>query len=154
MTNDERALARFWDKVSFGEHPNSCWTWSRALSRGYGKFSFHGRTVRAHRWIYVRTFGVLPAGQAVRHLCDRPACVRLDHLIAGTQSENMHDMKVRGRASCGERHWSAKVSNAEVLEIRRLYAEGGSTQAALGSLYKISQSQVSRIVNRTKWARI
>lgn len=44
------------------------------------------------------------------------------------------------------RPWSAKLTDGEVEEIRRLYAEGGVSQAALGRAFDVSQVAVSKIV--------
>ena len=38
-------------------------------------------------------------GDVVRHACDRPSCVRLSHLIVGTQGENLADARRRRRRS-------------------------------------------------------
>lgn len=48
----------------------------------------------------------------------------------------------------------AKVTASQVIVIRRMYEKQGYTQKQLGRIFCISQSQVSRIVLRQRWADI
>lgn len=79
-----------------------CWEWSGARNeQGYGLFTasrlgFQG--TRAHRVVYEHFTGALVrADQVLRHRCDNPPCVNPDHLLVGTQADNVSDMMVRGR---------------------------------------------------------
>ena len=65
---------------------------------GYGGFSVDGRSVRAHRHAWERVNGPIPDGLIVRHKCDNPPCVRIEHLELGTVQDNTDDMIARGRA--------------------------------------------------------
>ena len=46
-------------------------------------------TVRVSRWLWWAWYGPLPARTVVLHRCDLPICVRLDHLAAGSQRDNL-----------------------------------------------------------------
>ncbi|MGH9388833.1 MAG: HNH endonuclease [Vicinamibacteria bacterium] len=59
-----------------------------------------------------------PLGLDVLHSCDNPLCVRPDHLFIGTASDNMMDCLRKGR------HPRVKLSDAQVVEIRRRFAAG------------------------------
>ena len=73
--------------------------WSR-LRSGYGRVAVRtaeGKTEMglAHRWMYERAVGPIPAGYVIDHLCCNPSCVNPAHLEVVTQAENVH----RGRAT-------------------------------------------------------
>src|SRR6185369_11378251 len=79
-----------------------CWIWTAGTSRGYGQFSrSHKVKVPAHRVSWVIHNGPIPDGLFVLHRCDRPECVRPDHLFLGTGDDNMADMVSKGRQAAG-----------------------------------------------------
>lgn len=70
---------RFWSKV---DTSGECWLWMavRTVS-GYGQFTpVHGKRAAAHRWAYAETYGAIPAGLTLDHLCRTRACVKPAHL--------------------------------------------------------------------------
>ena len=57
-------------------------------------------------------------------------------------------------AHLGEKHWSTKLTENDVLEIRRLYSTGNYTQDKIGLMYGIARSTVSGITERRRWKHI
>jgi hypothetical protein len=149
--------ARFWKYVDKTTHPSGCWLWTGALtSTGYGQIGMGSKTDgtrrphKAHRVAWELSRGKIPQGMSVLHHCDNPPCVNPDHLFIGTQKDNAQDMGRKGRAAVqrhpeiirGERNANAVLTTADVLEIRRLKAEGmGPTAIArqLGTSYSAVQ---------------
>lgn len=88
--------AAFWAKV---QKTDGCWLWigARANAFGHGYFSFRGGGALAHRHSYEIAHGRIPRGLFICHRCDVPACVRPDHLFAGTQGDNIRDAVAKGR---------------------------------------------------------
>lgn len=89
---------------------------------GYGAFWYKGRMARAHRVSWVLHNGGIPEGIEVMHKCDVPACVRPDHLMLGTQADNVADMVAKGRDGKSPLHgeqtpWS-KLTELDVQAIR------------------------------------
>lgn len=79
---------RFWAKVRPGA--NGCQEWHGARNgRGYGSFMLDGRVLGAHRVAYILAHGYVPPGLVLDHLCRNTLCVRVDHLQAVTQRENV-----------------------------------------------------------------
>jgi hypothetical protein len=74
-----------------------CVEWQEGRTHGYGRVNVDGARLRAHRWIWSLINGEIPPGMVIRHLCDNPICVHPDHLLLGTQADNMRDMHERGR---------------------------------------------------------
>lgn len=94
MLTVETALARFNTKWELSRE--GCHIWTAWVDEdGYGRFWVDGRTRRAHRWFFLVTHGWLPP--EILHECDTPSCVREQHLIPGTKSDNMRDMILKGR---------------------------------------------------------
>lgn len=72
------------------ERRGDCLIWIGSLSEeGYSRIYVDGSMIPAHRWVWERSNGSIPAGLDVdhRHHCD-PACVELAHLRLATRSEN------------------------------------------------------------------
>ena len=129
---------------------------------GYGRISRskYGTSL-IHRLVYCEANGVTLesiAGLSVRHKCDNPPCISPKHLELGTHADNMRDRQERGRTrvGIGERHRSAKLTEEQVLEIRRVYvprdAEYGAR--ALGRKYGVEHSVISLICSRAIWTHI
>lgn len=160
MTHDEW-VAGFWKRVArLG--PRQCWPWKGTVTTsGYGQLKRAGGKTNdyAHRVsVELKSGQRVPKGMVVMHMCDNPLCVNPSHLRVATQRENVQDMLNKGRAKPpsvrGERHGSAKLSDDQTLELRAIWdmrhTDPRITQEALAKKYGISQSQVSRIVNRQR----
>lgn len=69
--------------------PSGCWRWIGSRDKdGYGRFKVDGGMRRAHRWAYEQTYGEIPPGWEVDHLCQNPWCVNPEHLDMVTQWEH------------------------------------------------------------------
>jgi hypothetical protein len=141
-------LRRFWSKVA---RRGSCAEWQGPLDKdGYGKFmtgpARNQKTHRPHRWIYEQFTGVPLGDRVLRHRCDNPKCVEVEHLVPGTQKDNMIDCATKGRI----KH---KLTKRQVLAIRRAFADG-ATQAGLARQYKVSFVAVHNVVLRRTWQHV
>jgi len=156
---------RFWQRV---EKTDGCWLWRGARSTwGYGKFSFRGESLHAHRVAWELTNGPVPAGLDVCHHCDVRLCVRPDHLFLGTRADNLRDMDQKGRRSTGERHGAAqrgkvahgsghhhhKLTEAQVRLIRTESAAGVS-RVVLAERFHIAATTITKIVRRLAWKHV
>lgn len=67
-----------------------CWVWQRAISEsGYGQIpAGKSRHLSAHRVVYERHKGPIPAGAHLDHTCRNPSCVNPNHLEPTTSAEN------------------------------------------------------------------
>lgn len=154
--------ARFWAKVDKKSSPRGCWLWTATIhkKKGYGTARMRGRNYAAHRLSYQMHKGDIPDTLLVCHSCDVRNCVNPEHLWLGTNKANMKDMADKGRAADGwqvprgEKCYAAKVSEADVLEIRKLYAAGGISQYKLGKKFGLSQTQIGRLTRGLRWRHV
>jgi len=121
-------------------------------SGGYGIKWRKGRTHQAHRLVWEDANGPIPNGQIVRHLCDTPACINIEHLSLGTQQDNLNDMVARGRSLCGEKHPRCKLEEKDIAFIR--LAQGVLTQKRLADMFGVVQPHISRIHRSTSWGHL
>lgn len=142
-----RESKRFWGRVI---KTDTCWLWTGKPHRdnqwGYGRFHAAGQSFKAHRLSYILAYGSIPDGLLVRHKCDNPLCVRPDHLLLGTDLDNVQDCIDRGRRPIGERVGSATLSDSEVVHIRSLYEVEHWHQARIAREYGVSRRTINRIV--------
>lgn len=80
------------------------------------------KSIPVHRAMYmaVNKCFDLPRNQVIRHKCDNPRCVNIDHLEMGTPKDNMRDCIERGRkAKKYKAHTrQRKLTNEQILDIR------------------------------------
>ena len=111
------------------------WTGYRMKS-GHGRLRIDGEKILAHRYAWSLEHGDIPecsthyGTKVICHRCDNPSCCNVDHLFIGTQADNIKDMDEKGRRSInippikkGSESPSAKLTEIDVIEIRRLRAE-------------------------------
>jgi hypothetical protein len=73
------------------------WMGSRGKPpKDYGDMHYDGATIGAHVVAFFLHWGRWPEPCCL-HLCDRPRCVRWDHLFEGTIADNNVDMIAKGR---------------------------------------------------------
>ena len=146
-------MKRFWDKV---DKSGDCWVWMASIdSSGYGHLGIDGKTARAHRVSWVLAHGPVPDGLYVLHRCDNRKCVNPEHLFLGTHSDNMRDMKVKGRqiSRCGEAHPLAGMTDATAWLIKGLRRAGFSLQE-LSKRFEVSVPVISSIANGRTWRHV
>lgn len=170
MTRRARSLPEKIERNTLRIPETECWLWAGVYSaRGYGVIGHGGKNFYAHRVAYQVSNGEIPSGHFICHRCDNPACVRPDHLFAGTPADNMQDKVLKGRQSRGEthaatflksesywnnlargeRHWASKLTAAQRTEIVSAYQAGEGSQAAIGRRFGITQSRVHQLCKRT-----
>jgi hypothetical protein len=166
---DAKTIARFWRKVDKNgpvpEHRpelGPCWLWlgfkapaGYGRGTGYGKFRYNSGQL-AHRFSWMLANG-RPPELLVCHRCDNPGCVRPDHLFEADQKTNVRDSIAKGRARRrvlrGAAHHAAKLTEAKVLEIRRLTSEG-VRQSELAKQFGVFDGTIHSVIHRKTWAHI
>lgn len=128
-----------------------CMLWIGKRDRnGYGRMKWRGKEQFTHRLSWEEAKGSVPIGLCVCHRCDVPACINIDHLWVGSQTENMEDKRAKGRSPKGEAHRDATLSEADVWAIR----EDSRLQRIIAEQYGIAQQSVSDIKARKTWTHL
>jgi hypothetical protein len=135
------------------------WLTGRVLRPGKNKNGYLGVLLSAgegacHREVQTLVcaafHGVRPPGKQAAHANGVPADNRAINLRWATPAENAHDKVGHGTLLHGERHYAAKLTAAEVLEVR-------SSRASLRDLsgrYGICPQAVGRIKNKQAWRQV
>ena len=147
---------------------------------GYGDFGIFREHRRAHRVAYVIATGKDPGELCVCHTCDNRWCVNPEHFFLGDNVTNTADRHRKGRSARGDRsgarlypetrargdrngsrvhpeklvrgekHPCATITEALVLEMRRLYA-AGVTKNELAAMFGIDLQIAYRAATRKTW---
>jgi hypothetical protein len=110
--------------------------------------------IEVHRLVALAFIGPQPtAAHQVAHWDNDPANCRRENLRWATAVENNNDKERFGTAPIGSRNGSAKLSEADIIEIRRLRA-GGEKLAAIGDRFGVAFQTVSKIINGDRWGHV
>ena len=147
--------ARFWSRTRL-DAATGCAIWTGPpRSNGYGQVSYLGRNFKAHRFAWMLSGGTPADGVVICHRCDTPLCVNPQHLFAGSQRDNLDDMRAKGRAVFvhGEKVGSARLTESLVHGIRKRIASGESDSAIARSVGVCSRT-IRDIRCGITWARV
>ena len=130
-----------------------CKEWQGSRTKfGYGQIGYKGKRVSTHRLIWYLNIGKWPEDK-ILHSCDNPPCINLKHLRDGSQQDNMRDMVKKGRANKakGERAGRTKITEEQVIAIRKLWKTGRYLQKEIAEMYGVTGMNISHIVREKTW---
>ena len=135
-----------------------------AVKKGYRAFHMCAKGVRkyrlAHIMVWEAFYGSIPKGVEMNHKNGDRNDPSLENLELVTRSQNIrHSFLVLGKKTNfkpmnGEENGCSKLTDADVLKIRDLYAAGGVRQKDIADKFGVSQRMISLIVRREKWQHI
>lgn len=105
-------------QLRYYEDEHGCWIPISHARDADGYVLYKGK--RAHQVMYERVHGRIPKGMVVRHTCNRghEGCCNPEHLILGTQAENVQDRVDAGRSARGAANGNSKLTDEQVEVIR------------------------------------
>ena len=131
--------------------PNTgCHIWTGCVTAGRGTTQRKGVVLRVHRAAYIDEFGTIPNGKQINHHCDEPLCVNPAHLYAGTTQDNTADRQRRRRGANRTKHGMAKLTEAQVAEIKATPKVWGSG-LMLARKFGVSTTCVCDVRAGRKW---
>ena len=104
---------------------------------------------RGHRYSYTIHKGDIPEGQVVRHTCDNPNCINPDHLILGTQKDNVKDMLERNRFRDAKGDKNPNFKDFNLAAIENDY-QNGMKIVDIFSKHGISKTHFYRLIKEGK----
>ena len=146
-------IDRFLSQIAIG---NDCWLWTGKLDKktSYARFrGYDSKKIGAHEFAFQVFNGPLASGMFVCHKCDVRHCVRPSHLFLGTPLENQLDSISKGRKKYGEEVSNHKLTEEQVIDIRRRY-DDGEAKRALSRSFGVHHKTIRGIVSGQTWKHI
>lgn len=112
------------------------------------------RTRPIHQLVLETFVGPRGEGQAARHLDGDKFNNRIANLAWGSARENAKDREVHGTVARGSRQGLAKLSEADVPEIRRRYRPRKVTLKQLATEYGVTLQAISAVIHGETWKHI
>jgi len=113
------------------------------------------KSFSVHRLIFASFYGEDSiAGKVIRHLDDIKTNNRLENLAAGTHMENSADMIRNGNSPFGENNRQAKLSEAQVNQIRSMFNSGQGVSLIARQVQIVSRCQIHKIVSGKRWRHV
>lgn len=128
---------------------SGCWHWIRHVNKtnGYGYCTVGGRPMPAHRVAYFIHNGEWP--NHTRHTCDNRICVNPNHLLSGTNADNVRDKMERSGQPSGPDHGgSVSIDTGIVFAMKA----AGYSNRVVAEAMNTSRGTIDRIVNGTHWS--
>lgn len=143
---------------------DECWHWTGSRNKkGYGNFA-SGRTngrrggsilVLAHRWAYEYYEATpVPDGMKVLHGCGNHDCVNPSHLYLAENSWDLPNDGGRRKPLHGEANGSAKLTEADVSELRIRVLSGASSSTEEAKRLGLSHNYVREVVSGKTWGHV
>lgn len=104
-----------------------------------------------HQLILETFVGPRPAGMFACHGPKGKTNDSVSNLYWATPKHNTFDRYRDDTMNYGEKHGRAKLTEAQVIEIRQRYAKGGISQSKLAIEFRVDQTIISDIVLRKSW---
>lgn len=147
-------LGRQWILDHVEHTGDECLIWPFGRQNGYACVRWPDGQRRAHRVMCGLAHGPAPTpDHEAAHSCGKGhrGCIHPGHLRWATPLENQRDRFLHGTDSRGERHACARLTRAQVIEIRALIDDGRS-DGELGVRFGVRSASINNIRHRRSWA--
>ena len=128
--------------------------------RGYFQVVLHkngiGKTQKIHRLVALAFIPNMFGKRTINHIDGVKTNNFAINLEWATDKENTQHAWSIGLAkpNKGTKHVNSKLTEEQVLEIRRLYKTGNYIYKDLGKMFGVSRQLIGHIVNRKKWTHV
>lgn len=163
LLRNAASVRRFWAKVDVCIHGTDCdaccWNWKGYIMHtGYGRTAYKLRDGTyehyAHRLAWAVGHGVpFPVEQEGMHACQNKRCCNPGHLIILPRWTTVSLLPKTHHAAAGEEHVNAKLTDAQVLAMRKMFRDG-VRQTRLAKRFSVSPATVNQVVHGKAWKHI
>jgi len=155
----QKDIDRFYNKISVIEEGENAGCWKTNYyknKQGYPQIRIKQTGVLCSRFMYhIWHPNEDIYGKVIRHTCDNPECVCPDHLLSGTQQDNMKDMVDKGRQTKGEGKAQSILTEVEVINILNSILNNTYTSLTdLSIMFSTSKSNIGDILHGRTWVHI
>lgn len=112
------------------------------------------RPFKIHRLVLYAFIGKPQKGMVARHLDGNRLNNRLDNLCWGTASENQLDRKIHGTDSIGENNGKSKITETQVIKIRKLKEKYKLSYKKISDQENIPYGIVLNIFSGKSWSHV
>ncbi len=142
-------LGDVWKPLSGHLHRSTGYRSVKLKEAGQTEFGFH----LVHRVILEAFVGPCPDGLEACHGTEGQTVNAIRNLRWDTRVSNIADRDNAGNAPCGERNAKAKLKEADIPAIFRLF-DAGMCRKDIAEIYGVSAVLVGLILNRKIWKHI
>lgn len=121
-------------------------------AHGYPRVKIRGIQYKIHRFVYQECFGDIPNGMVIRHTCDNRLCINPEHLLIGTNYDNVKDMTKRGRNAKGERNGNSVLNTDQVKQIKSMI--GIKSNAKIAKIFNVGVTTIANIRIGKTWRHV
>lgn len=135
----------------------NCWNYNQCMNQGgYYQTHFHYKTVLIHRMIYQLNHPTENIkNKVIRHVCDNTECVNYQHLVSGSNDDNMRDMVERERQCKGSNMNTARLTEFEVEQIlQEILSDKYKTVMEISKQLNINKNIIYGILKGQTWKHI
>lgn len=147
-------LQHFYEEVVLNYTADECLIWPYTRNKdGYGQMWHDRKLAYVHRLACEDANGAPPTTKhEAAHSCGKGhlGCVTKGHLVWKTSKENKADKLIHGTHNRGERCGTAKITEAQALEILAL--KGKESRKSIADRFGIGFQQVGKIHRGENWA--
>lgn len=142
---------------------NNCWEWTRGKNgQGYGTQRINSNIKNSSKRYTVHRISKaifhgfdIGSSLCICHHCDNRICFNPEHLFIGTIIDNNLDKEKKGRGNRpkGENHGNAKLTNKDILDIRKMSIEGISHRN-IAKKFSVTKTSVGDVLRGKLWKHV